>query len=259
MTAHLRRLISLALVVMFVVCTPRAGSGEDRLIWKTKGVIQAISAASLTLNGFSYKLTSTTVYEKNDQHTSMSVFSVGDYVEIQFITDQTVIKVEGKSANQSDPTGTPAPVATPVATPEVTKHTAKLDPLGASTTKGESVGSYSDKESKFTLRVKIPRNTVPLATTDAQAKALKVTATITRDDELVATCTTAFETKRAKKFVYEFTTEIEGKAKTKGVKSRFRKGRCVLANGSPGLPTVRSGDLVTVSEASAGEFLRGDF
>lgn len=234
-------------------------SAEDRLVWKTKGVIQGITATNLKLNGFSYRLTPTTVYEKNDHQTSMSAFSVGDYVEVSFISDHSVIQVEGRSANQSVPTGTPTPLATPVATPEATKFTARLAPLGSSTARGESVGSYSETESKFTLQVRLPRNTVPLATTDAQAKALKVKVTITRDDDVVATCTTAFETTRAKRFVYEFKTEIEGKGKTRGVKSRFRKGRCILASGSSGLPTVRAGDLVTVSEASAGEFLRGDF
>lgn len=255
MTAQLRRLIHIAAVVMFAISAPRASRAEDQLIWKTKGTIQAIVSGSLKLNGFSYKLTPTTVYKKNEQQTALSAFAAGDYVEVSFISDHSVLKVEGKASTQAVPTSTPTPSPTPV----VTRFTARFTPLGTSAARGESSAGYSETSSKFTLHVRIPRNTIPLATRDAEAKVLSVTATITRGVDVVATCATAFEKKRAKRSVFEFKTEIEGKGKTRGAKARSRNGRCVLANGSTGIPTVRVGDLVTVSEAQAGEFVRGTF
>lgn len=255
MTAQLRRLIYIAAVVMFAILAPRASGAEDQLIWKTKGTIQAIVSGSLKLNGFSYKLTPSTVYKKNEQQTALSAFAAGDYVEVSFISDHSVLKVEGKTSTQPVPTSTP----TPSPTPAVKRFTARLTPLGTSAARGESSAGYSETSSKFTLHVRIPRNTIPLATRDVEAKALSVTATITRGGNVVATCATSFEKKRVKRSVFEFKTEIEGKGKTRGIKARSRKGRCVLANGSTGIPTVRLGDFVTVSEAQAGEFVRGTF
>lgn len=257
MTAQLRRLIYIAATVIFAIWSPRTSRAEDLLIWKTKGTIQSIASGSLMLKGFSYTLTSKTVYEKNNHQTNLSAFVVGDYVEVSFLSDHSVLKVEGKSSNQTVPTSTPTP--TPSATPDVTKFTARLDALGASTARGESAAGYSATESKFTLHVRIPRKTIPLVTTEVEAKALSVKAIITRGDDVVATCSTAFEKNRAKRFVFEFRTEIERNGTMRSTKARSRKGRCILANGSTGLPTVRAGDLVTVSEAQAGEFLRGDF
>jgi hypothetical protein len=255
----LRGWIGAATVVLLAMCAARNGVAEDRLIWNAKGVIQSITADTLTINKFAYKLTPSTIYEKHDRETSRATFAAGDYVKVTFVTDRSVLKVEEEISEQSAPTSTPAPTAIPEATPEVTKHTARLLPLGNSRAKGESVGSYSAKEGKFTLRVQLPRNSVPQAATVADAKALAVKATITRDNKLVATCTVAFEAKQAKKSVFEFRTEIERTIKSSSSKARSRKGRCVLARGSVGLPVVRAGDLVTVSEESAGEFLRGDF
>lgn len=255
MTAQLRRLIYIAAVVLFGILAPGASRAEDQLILKTKGIIQAIVPGSLKLNGFSYKLTPTTLYKKNEQQTALSAFAAGDYVEVSFISDHSVLKVEGKTSNQAVPTSTP----TPSPTPAVTRFTARLAPLGTSAARGESSAGYSETASKFALHVRIPRNSIPLATRDAEARAWSVTAIISRGDDVVATCTTAFEKKRAKRSVFEFKTEIEGKGKTRGSKARSRKGRCVLANGTTGIPTIRVGDFVTVSEAQAGEFVRGKF
>jgi hypothetical protein len=141
----------------------------------------------------------------------------------------------------------------------VKKSSARLASHGDSRAKGESNASYGETESKFIVQVRIPRNSIPLATTEAEAKALSVKTTITRDGELVARCTASFQPKRRKRFVFEYKTEVERKGRTGATRARSRKGRCVLANGSVGLPSVRSGDLVTVSEATAGEFLKGDF
>ena len=225
----------------------------DQLIWRTKGAIDSISAESITVNRFNYKLTATTVYEKNDQQTGRSAFVAGDYVQLEFLSDHTVLKVREKSSRESVPASTP----TPAATPHATKYTARLAPLGASKAKGDSAGSYGETESKFTVTVKVPRNSIPLATTRAEAKALSITAAITRNDELVATCAAAFETKQSKKSLLEFKTEINGKGGSRSTKARARRGYCVLASGARGIPIVRAGDVVTVSETTAGEFLRG--
>jgi hypothetical protein len=237
------------------VCAARSGAATDQLIWHTKGIINAISSDSVTVNRFNYKLTSTTAYEKNGHQTTRSAFAAGDSVQLDFISDHSVLKVEGKSSSDNTASGTP----TPVATQHVTKFTAKLAPLGVSTAKGDSVGSYSETQSKFSLTVKVPRNSIPLATSKAEAKELSITATLTRNDELLATCTTAFQTKQSKNSLFEFKTEIEGKGGARSTKVRSLKGKCVLASGARGIPIVRAGDLVTVSEATAGEFLKGDF
>ncbi len=252
MKIQLRRLL---LIAALALCAPRLSAGEDRLIWRAQGVIQTITADILTINRFEYKLNSSTTYEKDSKQTSRSAFTAGDSVKVTFLTDRSVLHVEGESAREDAPSGTPAPTPTP----DVKKLSARLTPLGVSKAKGGSIGSYSSAESTFTLQVKIPRNTIPLATTEAAAKALSVKATITRDGDLVARCTTAFEVKRAKRFIFEYKTEIEKRSSNGSKRTRARKGRCVLANGSTGLPSVKAGDLVTISETTAGEFLRGDF
>jgi hypothetical protein len=250
-----RSLFFIAAVAMVAFYAPRSGTCEDRLIWYAKGTIDSITSHTLRINRFDYKLTSATAYEMDNHQTTLSAFEVGDHVKVTFLTDRSALKVEGESSNEQAPSRTP----TPAATPKVTKLSARLAPLGTSKAKGESVGTYSSTQSKFILLIKIPRNSIPLATTEVEAKALSVRATITRDGDLVARCTTAFAAKRAKRSVFEYKTEIERRSSAGSKRTRARKGRCVLANGSTGLPSVRPGDLVTISETAAGEFLRGDF
>jgi hypothetical protein len=252
MKKNARRWISIVSIAIVTLYAPQISAGVDRLIWRASGTIEAISVDSLTVNRFAYKLTSTTVYEKNDRQTTRSAFSVGDHVKVTFITDRSVVQLEGESTSGHAPGSTP----TPAATPQVTRLTAKLTPLGNSIARGDGVSSYSETERALTLRIKVPRNTIPLATTDAEAKDLSVTASITRHGDLVATCSTAFEPKRQKRSVYEFKVQIK---KTGRSRARAIKGKCVLANGATGIPTVHAGDLVTVSEATAGEFLTGIF
>jgi hypothetical protein len=108
------------------------------------------------------------------------------------------------------------------------------------------------------INVRIPRNTTPLATTNAEAKALSLTATITRRGEDVATCGLRFESRRRELSRYDFTTDIESTSRRRVTKVRARKGSCTLANGATGVPRVRDGDNVTISEGG-GDFLRGTF
>lgn len=252
MRKNARRWIFIASVVMLTLCAPRMSVGVDRLTWRASGTIESISADTLIVNRFTYKLTATTVYEKDHHQTTRSAFRVGDRVKLKFVTDRSVIQLENDSTSAHAPASTPTPAATPL----VTRLTAKLAPLGASKARGVSVSSSSQKERAFTLLINVPRDTIPLATTDAEAKVLSVTATISRSGDLVATCSTRFEPKRKKRSVYEYKTHIQ---KTGHARSRAIQGKCVLANGSKGMPTVRAGDLVTASEAAYGEFLRGDF
>jgi hypothetical protein len=257
MAPKLTRWILIASVAAIALCAPRATIGEDRLIWHAKGSIQSISSGTLTVNRFEYKLTPSTVYEKDDRTTTLSAFTVGDFVKITFLTDRSVLEVEAETPREDAPSATPTP--TPAATPNVNKFTTVLTQLGTSTAKGQSGASYGATESKFALNVKIPRNTIPLATTIAEARELSITALITRDGDLVATCTAALDPKRKKKSIFEYKTEIERKNRAGARKARSKHGRCILANGSAGLPNVRAGDVVSVSEAVAGEFLRGQY
>ena len=252
MKKNTRRWITIVSIAILTLCAPQIGAGVDRLIWKATGSIESISASTLVVNRFTYKLTGSTVYERDDQQTTRSAFNVGDRVKVTFITDRSVVQLEEDSSSEHAPAHTP----TPVAAPEITKLTAKLAPLGGSAARGDGISRYSDTERAFSLLIKVPRNTIPLATTDAEAKALAVSATITRDGGLVATCSTAFEPKRKKRSVYEFKTLIQKVGRNR---ARALKGTCVLASGAKGIPTVHEGDLVLVSEAAAGEFLRGDF
>ena len=255
MAPKLPRWILIASVAAIGLFAPRATTAEDRLIWHAKGSIQSISSGTLTVNRFEYKLTPSTVYEKDDRPTTLSAFTVGDFVKITFLTDRSVLEVEAETLREDAPNPTP----TPSATPNVTKFTTVLTQLGTSTAKGQSGASYGATESKFSLNIKIPRNTIPLATTIAEARALSITALITRDGDLVATCTAALDPKRKKKSIFEYKTEIERKNRAGARRARSKHGRCILANGSAGLPNVRAGDIVSVSEAVAGEFLRGQY
>jgi len=255
MQKRVRRWIFAATVTLIIMCAPRIGVGVDRLIWRASGTIDSISASSVSVNHFAYKLTSETMYEKSHQQVNLSSFGVGDRVKVTFITDRSVLRLEGESSRESTPSSTP----TPDATPNSSRLTAKLSPLGVSEALGNAAGSYSETESKFTATIKVPRNTIPLATTISDAKALSVNATITRRGTIIATCTAPFSLNRRTPSVFEFKTEIERNGSVGSANIRSRKGRCVLANGSVGIPTVRSGDRMTVSEATAGEFLRGKF
>lgn len=252
MRKNARRWIFIASVAILTFCAPRMIGAVDRLMWRASGTIESISADTLVVNRFTYKLTAATVYERDHHQTTRSAFGVGDRVKLKFVTDRSVIQLENDSTSAHAPESTPNPAATP----HVTRLTAKLAPLGDSKARGDSVSSSSQKERAFTLLINVPRNTIPLATTDAEAKVLSVTATISRGGDLVATCSTRFEPKRKKRSVYQYKTHIQ---KTGHARSRAIKGRCVLANGSAGIPTVHAGDLVTVSEATYGEFLQGDF
>ena len=252
MSARKGRSIVIALVAVLSTLAPQVGASVDRLIWRASGTVESISSDSLIVDRFSYKLTGGTIYEKNNHQTTRSAFSVGDNVRLTFLTDRSVLRLVGETSGDTTPARTPGPVVKP----EISRLTAKLSRLGSSTARGDSVGSYSQTERAFSIRVKVPRNSTPLATTEAQAKALVVTATITRRGAVVATCATAFETKRRKRSVYEFKTSIHKEGRNR---SHAIKGRCVLASGASGLPTVRAGDVMTVSEATAGEFLTGRF
>ncbi len=252
MSARKGRSIVIALVAVFSTLAPQVGASVDRLIWRASGTVESISSDSLIVDRFSYKLTGGTIYEKNNHQTTRSAFSVGDNVRLTFLTDRSVLRLVGETSGDTTPARTPGPVVKP----EISRLTAKLSRLGSSTAQGDSVASYSQAERAFSIRVKVPRNSIPLATTEAQAKALVVTATITRRGAVVATCATAFETKRRKRSVYEFKTSIHKEGRNR---SHAIKGRCVLASGASGLPTVRAGDVMTVSEATAGEFLTGRF
>ncbi len=255
MKKQIRRWIFAATVTLLTICAPRIGVGVDRLIWRASGTIDSISANSVIVSRFAYKLTPTTIYEKSHRQASLSSFAVGDRVKVTFITDRSVLRLEGESPRENTPSSTP----TPDATPNISRLTAKLSPLGVSEALGNAAGSYSETESKFTATIKVPRNTIPLATTNSEAKALSVKATITRRGTIVATCTAPFSLNRRTPSVFEFKTEIERNGGIGSTNLRSRKGRCVLANGSVGIPTVRSGDRMTVSEETAGEFLRGKF
>lgn len=255
MNVHVRRWFLVASVSVFTLCAPRIGASVDRLIWRASGAIQSITASSLTVDRFTYSLTPTTAYEKNHHQTTRSAFSVGDRVKVTFLTDRSVLRLEEDTSRGNIPSGTPIPGATS----HSSRFSAKLAPLGASTSRGNSVGSYNETEGRFTLNIKVPRNTIPLATTDEEAKALSVNAVITRRGAVVARCSTSFAVKRQKLSVYEFKTDIERKSDNGASTVRARKGRCTLPSGSIGIPTVRSGDRVTVSEKTAGEFLKGHF
>lgn len=255
MEINVRRLILVASVSVLILCAPRSGASVDRLIWRATGSIQAITASSVTVNRFTYTLTPATTYERNHHQTTRSAFSVGDHVKVTFLTDRSVLQLEEDTSNGNLPTSTP----TPVPTPRGSRFSAKLTPLGASMSGGNGVGSYNQTEGRFTLNIKVPRNSIPLATTDTEAKALSVSAVITRRGALVARCSTSFAVKRQKRSVYEFKTDIERKSDNGSSNIRSRKGGCTLASGSIGIPIVRSGDRVTVSEEMAGEFLKGHF
>jgi hypothetical protein len=218
-------------------------------------MIESITANTLTVNRLAFKLTSATIYEKSQHQSNLSSFAVGDRVKVTFITDRSVLRLEGDTSSGDSPTRTP----THVATPHLSRLTARLAPLGVSKARGECVGSYSETGRRFTLNIQIPRNTIPFATTNGEAETLSVNAKITRHGKLVATCATSFALNQRKRAVFEFKTDLTGKGHARSRNIASRKGRCVLPNGSVGPPIVRLGDLVTVSETTAGEFLTGDF
>lgn len=252
----LRCIISMSLGILAFTHS-RASQSEDRLIWTAHGKIQSITAELLIVNKFEYKLNSSTVYEKDHRQTTRSAFESGDQVKITFLTDRSVLELEGESSGEMPDPLSPTP--TPDPTPEIRRRSTRLTPLGASKAKGESIGSYSSKESQFVVSVKIPRNSTPLATTIEEAKALSVQATITRKDTLIATCDIALDKKQSTRSLYQFQAQIQSKGNNSSSRVRSRKGRCVLASGLAGIPSVRSGDRVSISESSAGEFLEGEF
>ncbi|MEY4668206.1 MAG: hypothetical protein RL518_905 [Pseudomonadota bacterium] len=247
------RLATVALLALIVTST--GARAEKRLTWQSKGTLQVIKADAITVDGFPYKLTAGTVYDRYGQHTTLSSFKVGDYVKVTFLTDRTVLELEAQQSGGQSSTGTP----TPAPTPQPSRFSARLSPLGTSVSQGRSAATYQGAAGRFTLEVKIPQNTIPLATTPADAKAMVITATITRKGVVIATCSTRFEATRRKVTAYDFKTEIERTIRYGSSRTRAKKGNCILADGSQGLPIVKGGDRMTVSEPTAGEFLTGTF
>jgi hypothetical protein len=229
---------------------------EDRLIWEARGALQSIGNDTITVSDFQYKLTAATAYERDNQPASRGSFVIGEQVKVTFLTDRSVLELEGESSSHNDPAAT---TPTPVPTPEATPLSARLSPYRPSVARGEARATYTRGKSRFVIEVRVPRNTIPLATTNAEAKSLSLTATITRRGEDLATCGLRFYSRRRELSRYEFETEIESSTRRRVTKVRARKGSCKLANGSTGLPKVKDGDVVTVSEADAGEFLKGTF
>jgi hypothetical protein len=242
--------------------TIHMGECEDRLVWNAQGSLQSIGNDSIVVDNFQYELTSSTAYERNNQPASRESFVVGDHVKVKFITDRSVLELVGKSSDDDQPDTTPAPImATPIPTPEATPISTRLSPFSIVPTRarGEVRSTYTGRKNRFVINVRIPRNTVPLATTNAEAKALSLTATITRRGEDLATCGLRFESRRRELSRYDFKTDIESTTRRRVTKVRARKGSCTLANGATGVPRVKDGDNVSISEADGGDFLQGTF
>ena len=256
MRRKLARWIQRATLVAISVCASQNAMSEDRLIWEARGALQSIGNDTITVSDFQYKLTAATAYERDNQPASRGSFVIGEQVKVTFLTDRSVLELEGESSSHNDPAAT---TPTPVPTPEATPLSARLSPYRPSVARGEARATYTRGKSRFVIEVRVPRNTIPLATTNAEAKSLSLTATITRRGEDLATCGLRFYSRRRELSRYEFETEIESSTRRRVTKVRARKGSCKLANGSTGLPKVKDGDVVTVSEADAGEFLKGTF
>lgn len=260
MKYELSRWIQRATVAVMALYTIQTGECEDRLVWEAQGSLQSIGSDSIVVSDFRYELTPSTVYERDNHPASRDSFVVGDRVKVTFLTDRSVLELVGKSSDDDQPDGTPVPTtATPIPTPEATPLSARLSPYRPSVARGEARATYTRGKSRFVINVRVPRNTVPLATTNAEAKALSLTATITRKGEDVATCGLRFYSRRRELSRYDFETDIESTTRRRVTKVRARKGSCKLANGATGVPKVKDGDVVTVSEADAGEFLKGTF
>jgi len=257
MKCELASWILRATAALMALSTIHMGECEDRLVWKAQGSLQSIGNDSIVVDNFQYELTSSTAYERNNQPASRESFVVGDHVKVTFITDRSVLELVGKSSDDDQPDATPAPIPPPEATPISTR----LSPFSIVPTRarGEVRATYTGRKNRLVINVRIPRNTTPLATTNAEAKSLSLTATITRRGEDLATCGLRFYSRRRELSRYEFETDIESSTRRRVTKVRARKGSCKLANGSTGLPKVKDGDVVTVSEADAGEFLKGTF
>lgn len=257
MKCELARWIQRATVAVMALYTIHPGECEDRLVWEAQGSLQSIGSDSIVVSDFRYELTPSTAYERDNHPASRESFAVGDHVKVTFLTDRSVLELVGKSSDDEQPDATPVPILAPQATPISTR----LSPYAPLPTlaRGEVSATYTGRKSRFVIKVRIPRNTVPLATTNAEAKALSLTATITRKGEDVATCGLRFYSRRRELSRYDFETDIESTTRRRVTKVRARKGSCKLANGATGLPKVKDGDVVTVSEADAGEFLKGTF
>ena len=139
-----------------------------------------------------------------------------------------------------------------------------VEPVGKIEYRNKSNGSGRDDRFKITVKVPLP-SVVPVADTLAEARALDLTAVLSRNATPYAVCTLGYDHRSAIKGSPAVEHKIELRYEQKGSQLRLKssKGKCDLdpsVDGvQAGFPEIADGDTVVIQDSLAGEFLTGQF
>ena len=264
-------LVSMVALGIFICGGSAAAKDGDST---TEGTIQAISTSAVQVGGNNYVLNSATEYQNSSgQAIAFSMFQVGRNIEIKWRAEGNA-RVARELELRSSGTATPTPAATrtpsATATPGGSDDSNRSDSSKSNktelkrtlskviVTKAKAKVDYEGerKERRLKISVKLPKGTVPLVSSLAEAQALDFEAVITRGATVLATCGLDIDNTPEKTY-FEYQLDVRVK---KG-KTRESKGSCDVDPATDGIqsgvPVLKKSDLVSIQEATAGAMFSG--
>lgn len=142
---------------------------------------------------------------------------------------------------------------------EIRRNSTLKTPSGVtSSVSGKSQYIDTKGEKRLHIRVQVPLgSTVPPLPSESSAQALSLIGQISRAGVLLASCQLEFRKVNSDSGRARYELEIRKKIR-KSLREKF--GSCTLADSSqPGLPAIKKGDSLSISETSVGTFLEGSF
>lgn len=139
-----------------------------------------------------------------------------------------------------------------------------VKPAGKIEYRNKPNGSGRDDKFKVTVKVPVP-SVVPVVDALQDARALDLTAILSRNGTPYAECTLGYDHRAAIQGNLAVEHKIELRYEQKGSKLRLRssKGQCdvdLSVDGiQAGFPEIEKGDTVVIHDSLAGDFLSGNF
>lgn len=261
----LKTYIALSLALSSAL-TLSANAKENDVV--ARGSIVAISSTSVTVQALTCAITPATKYEdRNGASTTIDQFQVGDFAKLKCRGDSaTELELEDEQSGGGNNGGGNNGGGNGF---ERSRSTRLSAVEGVSTQASGRVEYEVKKEGKkrrefrFRTWVKVPvPSTVPAAADNAQASALTLSLTLSRDGAAYAVCDLVFNHlhKNPNSFRPPYAEyRIDIRNKKGGIVSK--KGVCdtdLAADGiQAGIPAPKAGDVLVVQDELAGAFLDG--
>ncbi|MBN8550245.1 MAG: hypothetical protein J0M12_13080 [Deltaproteobacteria bacterium] len=233
----------------------------------SRGTISAITANRVTVGSLSCPTNGGTEYEDlQGNPIPRSRFNVGDVVKLVCRGSSAhSLEMENDNGGGSNSNGgggnggsTDVKLKDRFAPPDgvTTGAVGKVD------YRNKPNGAGRDDRLTITVKVPVPSE-VPAAATFAEARALDLSAVLSRDGTPYARCTLGYDHRTAVRSVVaaEHKIDLRYEMKNSKLKLKSSKGRCdtnlALDGVQSGFPSVEAGDTIVIEDSLAGDILEG--